>query len=115
LSDASADYRGALEAVERVLNRGGDAESVLLAVLDVLHVRGVSPARISTTAGGGRSLEARSTDHGASLLEAPVVYEGTELGSLTLGASDEAFVERVATLVSSYVAEWAAPAPELPR
>jgi hypothetical protein len=112
LSDASADYRGALEAVERVLNRGGDAESVLLAVLDVLHVRGVSPARVSTARG---ILEAGANDQGASLLEAPVVYEGTELGSLTLGASDEAFVERVATLVSSYVAEWAAPAPELPR
>jgi hypothetical protein len=108
LTAGSADYRGALEAVERVLNRGGDAETVLLGVLDVLHARGVSPARISTL-GRDRILEADPSDNPASLLEAPVVYEGVELGSLALAAGDEAFVARVATLVASYVAEWAAP------
>ena len=32
-------YRGALEAVERVLDRGGDADGVLRAVVDILHHR----------------------------------------------------------------------------
>jgi L-methionine (R)-S-oxide reductase len=32
-------YRGALEAVERILNRGGDADNVLRQVVDVLHDR----------------------------------------------------------------------------
>jgi L-methionine (R)-S-oxide reductase len=32
-------YRGALEAVERILNRGGDADDVLRQVVDVLHDR----------------------------------------------------------------------------
>ncbi len=35
---ASADdYRGALAAVDRILNRGSDADDVLRAVVDVLH------------------------------------------------------------------------------
>jgi L-methionine (R)-S-oxide reductase len=32
-------YRGALEAVERILNRGGDADDVLREVVEVLHDR----------------------------------------------------------------------------
>jgi GAF domain-containing protein len=32
-------YDGALEAVDRILNRGGDADDVLRAVVDVLHDR----------------------------------------------------------------------------
>jgi L-methionine (R)-S-oxide reductase len=32
-------YRGALEAVERILNRGGDADEVLRRVVEVLHDR----------------------------------------------------------------------------
>jgi len=31
--------RGALEAIDRILNRGGDADDVLRAVVDVLHER----------------------------------------------------------------------------
>jgi L-methionine (R)-S-oxide reductase len=37
---AAADtYRGALDAVERILNRGGDADDILCAAVDVLHDR----------------------------------------------------------------------------
>ena len=37
---ATADtYRGALEAVERILNRGGDADDVLRRVVEALHDR----------------------------------------------------------------------------
>ena len=37
---ATADtYRGALDAVERILNRGGDADDVLRQVVEVLHDR----------------------------------------------------------------------------
>jgi L-methionine (R)-S-oxide reductase len=32
-------YRGGLDAVERILNRGGDADDVLRGVVDVLHDR----------------------------------------------------------------------------
>ncbi len=33
------NYSGALEAIDRILNRGGEAEDVLRAVADVLHDR----------------------------------------------------------------------------
>ena len=32
-------YAGALEAIDRILNRGGDADDVLRAVVSVLHER----------------------------------------------------------------------------
>ena len=38
----SIDYPGALEAVERILNRGGNAEDVLRGVLAALRSRGIS-------------------------------------------------------------------------
>ncbi|HEV8602991.1 MAG TPA: GAF domain-containing protein [Gaiellaceae bacterium] len=34
-----SDYRGALEAVDRILNRGGEADDVLRAVVELLHDR----------------------------------------------------------------------------
>jgi L-methionine (R)-S-oxide reductase len=34
-----SSYSGALEAIDRILNRGGDADDVLRAVVDVLHDR----------------------------------------------------------------------------
>jgi hypothetical protein len=45
VSRDAIDYRGALEAVERILNRGGDAEDVLRGVLEALGARGISFAR----------------------------------------------------------------------
>jgi GAF domain-containing protein len=35
----TAAFRGALEAIDRIINRGGDADDVLRAVVDVLHDR----------------------------------------------------------------------------
>ena len=97
-----ADYRGALEAVERILNRGGSADGVLRAVLEALGSRGISPARIRL-AGKDGLLAGLSVEAGAELIAAPVVYRGSEIGSLELAADDRAFVERVATLISPYV------------
>jgi hypothetical protein len=45
VSRDAIDYRGAPEAVERILNRGGDAEDVLRGVLEALGARGISFAR----------------------------------------------------------------------
>ena len=41
-----SSHSGALEAVDRILNRGGDADDVLRDVLQALHERGVSWAAI---------------------------------------------------------------------
>jgi hypothetical protein len=96
------DYRGALEAVERILNRGGDADDVLRAVLEALHARGV-PFAVVSFVEDGQLVEGPSVGRRAAGLEAPVVYEGAQIGSLELGVDDRAFVERVATLISPYV------------
>jgi len=99
----SIDYRGALEAVERILNRGGGPDEVLRAVLEALHVRGVASARVNMLE-NGRLVERLGVGQEADRIVAPVGYEGSEFGSLELAADDRAFVERVATLISPYVA-----------
>ncbi len=99
MSSGEIDYGGALEAVERILNRGGDAEDVLRGVLDAFDARGISFARVQLAGGDGLEVGERRAS-----IAAPVAYEGSEIGSLEVAADDRAFVERVATLISHYVA-----------
>jgi hypothetical protein len=98
---ASIDYRGALEAVERILNRGGEPDVVLRAVLEALHARGVVSATVRF-AQNGRLLDGPSVGEGEGIV-LPVVFGGVEVGSLELSVNDVAFAERVATLISPYV------------
>ena len=96
------DHAGALEAIDRILNRGGDADDVLRAVLAALHERGVAYAAIRFAEAGalvdgpsvGDPTEARTT---------PIVYDGDQVGELELAVDDPVFVERVATLISAHV------------
>ncbi|OLB22558.1 MAG: hypothetical protein AUH17_08370 [Actinobacteria bacterium 13_2_20CM_68_14] len=99
MSSGEIDYGGALEAVERILNRGGDAEDVLREVLDALGARGISFARVQLAGGDGLEVGERRAS-----IAAPVAYEGSEIGSLEVAADDRAFVEPVATLISHHVA-----------
>jgi len=103
VSRDAIDYRGALEAVERILNRGGDAEDVLRRVLEALGGRGISFARLRLA--GSDGLDAGLTvGEQREAVAVPVVYEGLEVGSLELATDDRAFAERVATLISHHVA-----------
>ena len=96
------DSAGALEAIDRILNRGGDADDVLRRVLTALHDRGVAYAAIRFVEAGdlvdgpsiGPHVDARTT---------PIVYEGEQVGELDLAVEDAAFAERVATLISAHV------------
>jgi hypothetical protein len=103
VSRVATDYRGALEAVERILNRGGDADVVLQAVLEALRLRGISYARLQLAGRDGLNAALEVGEQGEGIV-APVVYGGEEIGSLELAAGDRAFVERVATLISPYAA-----------
>jgi hypothetical protein len=102
-------YRGALDAVERILNRGGDADDVLRAVVAVLHDRvphftwvGIAfmeegELQLGPQAGGGDGEE----------LSTLVMFEGAPVAELLVRRSsapgdDEAFLGRVATLISPY-------------
>jgi hypothetical protein len=103
---AEQERRRALEALDRILNRGGDADDVLREALAVLSrlfpyvgLRFVEEGGLAD----GPSLGARPD----GVEETPVVYEGIEVAYLDAGparsAVDErAFLERVALLVSPY-------------
>lgn len=104
--------RGALEAVDRVLNRGGEADDVLRDVVTSLHVRVPHYARVQISFVEGEELQvgprAGVRPAGASELCVPIAYEGRRVGELAVSSGaltdveDRLFLERVATLVSAY-------------
>ena len=95
------DEAGALEAVERILNRGGERTVVLQSILESLHVRGVSFAAVRAVE-GARFVVGVGDDRDAGV-EADVVFEGNRVASLTLVGVGDEFAERLATLISPYV------------
>ena len=95
-------HSGALEAVDRILDRGGDADDVLRDVLAALHERGVPYAAIRFVE-EGELVDGPTVGEPTQGLVTPVVYEGKRVGELELAVDDEAFAERVAVLISAYV------------
>ena len=102
-------YRGALEAVERILNRGGDADDVLRQVVDVLHDRCEHYSWVGIELVEGDDLVLGPSQGGeppAERTRFPVAYRGNVVAELSLagspGEDEAAFLERVATLISPY-------------
>jgi hypothetical protein len=97
---------GALEAVDRILNRGGDADDVLREVVAVLVERGgCAWAGIAFVEEGSLVLgpEAGAADAGTRE-RVEIAYRGEQVGELWAdGAPDRALLERVAVLVSAHV------------
>lgn len=87
------ERNGALEAVDRIVNRGGAADDVLretLAVLDKLYPY----AAIRFDDG-----------HEASAERYPVEFQGTKVAELEVAGAapdDALFLRRAATLISAY-------------
>jgi hypothetical protein len=104
VSGAAVDSSGALEAVDRILNRGGNPNHILREILEAVHARGVDFARIRLF-DGDRVIEAFTIGSGATGSEALITYAGARVGALEVAADDPAFVERLATLVSAVCAE----------
>ncbi len=101
--------RDALEAVDRVLDRGGEADDVLREVVAVLaELGGYAWVGIRFVEDGGPVLGPRAGDEAAAAgaTPFPVVFQGTPVATLEasgeLDAEDRAFLERVALLVSPY-------------
>jgi hypothetical protein len=100
------ELRGALEAIDRILNRGGDADEVLREVLDVLHrlfsyaaIAFVEEEQLVPGPSAGRLSEPVQT--------LPISFRGAkvaELGVAPPSGDDEerAFLERVALLISAH-------------
>jgi hypothetical protein len=96
---------GALEAVDRILNRGGDADDVLHAVVGTLVERG------GCAWAGIFFVEERELVLGPQAGEPrpdartqiPVVFKGDRVAELAAdGCGDRTFLERVALVVSPY-------------
>jgi putative methionine-R-sulfoxide reductase with GAF domain len=101
-------YRGALDAVERILNRGGDADDVLRDVVAVLHERVPHFERVGIAfmEDGTLVLGPEAGEGDGEELRALVTFEGAPVAELVARRSaaedDQPFLERVATLVSPY-------------
>ncbi len=96
---------GALEAVGRALEGGGDADDVLRAVVDVLVTTGGCDwAGILFVERGELVLgpQAGVPDPGMRD-QIPVVYDGERVAELVVdGCDDRPLLERIAQLISAY-------------
>jgi putative methionine-R-sulfoxide reductase with GAF domain len=98
---------GALEAIDRVLNVGGDADDVLRAVVNALHERAGYPwAGIFFVEDGklvlGPSAGEPQPDRRTQL---PVQFNGEPVAELAADSApeeDRSFLERVAVLISAH-------------
>ena len=98
---------GALEAVDRILNRGGDADDVLRAVVGAMVERGgCAWAGVFLVEGGERGLvlgPQAGEPRPDARAQIPVVFKGDRVAELAAdGCGDRTFLERVALLVSPY-------------
>lgn len=102
-----SSYSGALEAIDRILNRGGDADNVLRAVVSTLLERsGCEWAGIAFAEGDSFVLgpEIGIPDE-TRRLHLPVIFRGAQVAVLQVDAApDDAIelLERVALLISPH-------------
>ena len=98
---------GALEAIDRILNRGGDADDILRQVVATLHERaGYTWAGIAFVEGDGLALGPHAgTPNDANRTNVPVTWQGDRIAELQVDDApeeDRMFLERVALLVSGH-------------
>jgi hypothetical protein len=94
---------GALDAVERIVNRGGDADDVLRQAVDVLSrlypYVSIWFVEEGALAQGPRAGEAVDGER------YPISFQGTKVAELEVGGAgddDRSLLERVAMLVSAH-------------
>ena len=98
-------HSATLEAVERVLDRGGEADDLLRQVVAILHERLGCFVRISFVEADGLAPGPAAGDETATTAF-PVAFQKRRVADLEAGgeltAEDRALVERVAILLSPY-------------
>jgi putative methionine-R-sulfoxide reductase with GAF domain len=99
-------HDGALEAIDRILNHGGDPDEVLRDVVAVLH-QDYSWAGISFVEEGELVLGPAQGEQKAEPTRIPIAYENNVVGELgvvarELDSEERAFLERVASLISPF-------------
>lgn len=99
-------HTGALEAVERILNRGGEADDVLREVVAVLHERVQRPVRIRFLEGGELQPGPSAGGMPADVEGFPIHFQGAYVANLEVGLpladDDRPLLERIATIVAPY-------------
>ena len=101
-------YAGALEAIDRILNRGGEADDVLRAIVGVLRERaGFGWAGIAFVEGDELRLGPEAGHLVGDSVAHEVVFRGKRVAELRIAppARDEdahAFLDRVALLISPH-------------
>jgi hypothetical protein len=100
---SEAARRGALEALDRILDRGGDADDVLRETVAVLG-RIYSYAAISFVEEGGLIPGPSEGEPRAEVRTRPIAYQGRKVAELAAAAEadDDPFLDQVATLVSAH-------------
>lgn len=105
-------YAGALEAVDRIVNREPEPDEVLRQTVTAVHERvgHYSWVGISFVEEGALVLGPSAGERDGAELAVPVVYDGQEIASLQVTSADlrledareRVFLERVALLVSAH-------------
>ena len=105
-------YAGALEAVDRIVNREPEPDEVLRQTVAALHERvdHYSWVGISFVEEGALVLGPSAGERDGAELAVPVVYDGQQIAQLRVTSADPAlgadpersFLERVALLVSAH-------------
>jgi hypothetical protein len=98
---------GALEAIDRILNRGGDADDILREVVAALHKEaGYAWAGIYFLEGGELALGPQAgTPDESRRTSVPVTWQGDRVAELVVDDApeeDRMLLERVAVLVSGH-------------
>jgi hypothetical protein len=98
-------HSGALEAIERVLNRGGEADDVLRQVVTILHERLDRFVRISFVESDGL-VPGPALGEESATTAFPIAFQGSRVADLEAAGDvtddDRVLLERVAILVSPY-------------
>jgi hypothetical protein len=100
-----SSHGGALEAVEQVLDSGGEADDVLRQIVAILHERLDRFVRISFVEGNDLAPGPAAGDENKTTAFA-IAFQGRHVADLEVGgeltAEEKAQLERVAILISPY-------------
>ncbi len=98
-----SSHSGELEAIDRILNRGGDADDVLRAVLDVFGSR-FSYVAIAFVE-DGELVVGPEQGHPQETRSFPIEFQGSNVAELRVAGAepgDDAFLNRVGLLISPH-------------
>lgn len=100
-----SSHSEALQAVERVIDGGGEADEVLREVVAILHARLGRFLRISFVEDGGL-VPGPAAGEETEVTPFPVTFQGSRVADIEASgphsAEDEALLQRVATLIAPY-------------